>query len=99
MQLKPLVVLVFILSHPAFSATDDVAMRFNPEFLTFSNEGKPLNIDLSYFSHSNGMLPGLYSVNTIVNGKHNGVYEIEFAPTAKEKVTPVLKKYMLSKWG
>lgn len=67
MQLKPLV--VFIFSHPALSAKNDIAMRFNPDFLTFSNEGKPLDIDLSYFSHSDGMLPGLYSVNTVVNGK------------------------------
>ncbi|EFD5004851.1 fimbrial biogenesis outer membrane usher protein [Escherichia coli] len=99
MRLKPLVLFVFIFSHPTFSATGDAAMRFNPDFLTFSNEGKPLNVDLSYFSHSDGLLPGLYSVNTIVNGKKNGVYEIEFVPTTKEKVTPLLRRSMLSKWG
>lgn len=99
MQLKPLVLLIFIFSHSAISGTEEVALRFNPDFLSFSNEGKPLHTDLSYFSHSDGMLPGIYPVNTLVNGKKNGTYEIKFAPTTEGKVTPILTRKMLAKWG
>ncbi|WP_439413238.1 FimD/PapC N-terminal domain-containing protein, partial [Enterobacter ludwigii] len=49
---------------------DEKAIAFDDDFLSMSDSGKnKSHVDLSYFSHRGGMMPGDYPVQIRVNGK------------------------------
>ncbi|EGT0627986.1 fimbrial biogenesis outer membrane usher protein [Citrobacter freundii] len=48
---------------------DDQALNFDSDFLGMGGGGAGKHVDLSYFAHKGGMLPGRYAVQVKVNGK------------------------------
>lgn len=47
----------------------DQALSFDSDFLSMGGGGQGKHVDLSYFAHKGGMLPGRYAVQVKVNGK------------------------------
>lgn len=48
---------------------DDQELSFDSDFLGMGGGGAEKHVDLSYFAHKGGMLPGRYAVQVKVNGK------------------------------
>ncbi|CAD5644463.1 Putative type 1 fimbriae anchoring protein FimD [Escherichia coli] len=86
-------------STSALSAVEEAALYFNQDFLRFSDGDKASYPDLSYFSHSDGILPGNYIVNIVVNGKPRGAMDISFVRKNTGRVRPLLTRSLLDKLG
>ena len=53
----------------AAGAAGDQGLSFDSDFLSMGGGGQGKHVDLSYFAHKGGMLPGRYAVQVKVNGK------------------------------
>lgn len=74
-------------------------LYFNPKFLELSDGKYAQSIDLDYFSHSSGAVPGTYIVDVILNDKlvDTGA-KVEFKEI-NNKLKSKLTCQQLKKWG
>lgn len=83
----------------------DAIMHFNPKFLHHIPGQAP--VDLALFAYGNRVLPGIYLVDVVVNGRYIEQTEIRFdtpSSTAVDSSTsfsaqPCLNGAMLQRWG
>ncbi|EGE1583773.1 TPA: fimbrial biogenesis outer membrane usher protein [Escherichia coli] len=74
-------------------------LLYNSDFLVLSDGEKASSIDLAYFSHSGGALPGVYNVSVYINGEQvANTQEVEFI-NKNGKLSAVIQLEALSRWG
>ncbi|MFV8761823.1 fimbria/pilus outer membrane usher protein [Yersinia enterocolitica] len=100
MKLTRLALLIFFFSNIETSVAEELALKFNPDFLIFSDGKKASSTDLSYLAHADGILPGSYTVSIVVNGKNLGQEDITFyQDQASGRVRAKLTPELLERWG
>ncbi|EHI5300801.1 fimbrial biogenesis outer membrane usher protein [Salmonella enterica] len=60
------------------SRSESSVLTFDPDFLKLSDGNNAKNINLSYFSRSGGLEPGLFRVDILVNGQYVDTQKLNF---------------------
>ncbi|MBU9839245.1 fimbrial biogenesis outer membrane usher protein [Rahnella aceris] len=83
-------------------APDEKAIVFDSDFLSMSGGSAKSHVDLSYFTHRGGMMPGIYQVQVKVNDRVvEDVRSITFRswPDSPGKLYACVNPGMLAEWG
>ncbi|MEQ4958830.1 fimbria/pilus outer membrane usher protein [Enterobacter hormaechei] len=84
------------------TTSDDRALSFESDFLAMPGSGVGKHVDLSYFAHRGGMMPGTYQVQVSVNGKVvEDAKTLTFRswPDSPGKLYACVDAGMLADWG
>lgn len=82
---------------------DDQALTFDDDFMSMADGGKgKAHVDLSYFSHRGGMMPGDYPVQVKVNDRmvdDGRILTFRSWPDQPGKLYACVTREMLAEWG
>lgn len=95
----PLCALVVAMASPGAFGNNQAGTVFNEQFLNIG--GDQPSADLSVFSFGNRVLPGTYTVDTVLNDSNIGQNEVRFNKQADDvqDATPCLTPALLDGWG
>lgn len=80
---------------------NDTAMKFNPGFLGLSDGKSADEINLSWFEHEGGMLPGQYRVDVMLNGEYvdTDVFIFKSSASHPGRLYACVSEERYSQWG